>query len=738
MLKEILNLGLASRSEALPATFGEFWNKYGHDVERMRSQIQHIRQKQISLVSSYDQGFLQSNPEQASTKSYANKFACNLWVYVAVNEIARAVSMLDLKAYRKVQTPKGIVLEISEDNLATELLQKPSLYDTSFNLKMAMIGSLKYAGNAYIYFDPQLKEIWALRPQHVTINADRLDFIDSYTFQINSMSDKLRLQPEQVIHLKEFNSNDYHYGQSPLSASFGQANLIESDLKFWQNFWKHGGRVMGAWSTESSLSDIQYERVQSQIKNKYKGMDNMFRDILLESGMKYEQLGVTQSDAQLIDKYKLSRDDILAAYGVPSSIAGVLDQANYSNMDVQERLFWQKTIMPTLALVEQAFNANTILSENGTLIFKFDVSKVSVLQENELEKAKLGAMLIESSQWTPNEVREKLWSKDPIVGDGDILKPVAATTTPFFGRSAPAQIEAPSQEKDLEVNKPKAPRSRRYSKDKILEMAKNHEDQLIQHDKKVMKTAKGRFSDQRETVLRNIRSLLKEVGSRPVERGDLNRLTSGMIDRQSEFASHLRSDLIEVANYFGHLTTEDLKAQAKKTSKRAKGLKKKDIADFNGIDPRVQRYLKERTVAVAGIVDEFTLSSFRDGIAAQLEEDASIEAVTKYTQSFFDGMETWRAARIARTETASAAAFAQDQTLRQNSDVIEQKEWVTAGDEFVRDSHQEVEPVSVEDNFILGSGVETPSPGNSGIAEEDINCRCAVVGIVKTSDNEGD
>lgn len=61
------------------------------------------------------------------------------------------------------------------------------------------------------------------------------------------------------------------------------------------------------------------------------------------------------------------------------------------------------------------------------------------------------------------------------------------------------------------------------------------------------------------------------------------------------------------------------------------------------------------------------------------------------------------------------------------------KTWLSMGDEKVRSSHQAMDgqTVRVDEDFTLPSGVKTQAPGMSGIAEEDINCRCIVVYNIK-------
>lgn len=54
--------------------------------------------------------------------------------------------------------------------------------------------------------------------------------------------------------------------------------------------------------------------------------------------------------------------------------------------------------------------------------------------------------------------------------------------------------------------------------------------------------------------------------------------------------------------------------------------------------------------------------------------------------------------------------------------------WVATSDDRTRDSHKAMDGKEADDDglFTLPSGVRTEGPGMSGVAEEDINCRCSV------------
>lgn len=95
------------------------------------------------------------------------------------------------------------------------------------------------------------------------------------------------------------------------------------------------------------------------------------------------------------------------------------------------------------------------------------------------------------------------------------------------------------------------------------------------------------------------------------------------------------------------------------------------------------------------------------------------------------GKDIGNTVRIARTEGARVLEDSKYQAfedIAENESVQVFKVWHTMGDEAVRDTHQAMEGIKVpyDDEFTLPSGATCLYPKSTGIAAEDINCRCYV------------
>ncbi len=94
-----------------------------------------------------------------------------------------------------------------------------------------------------------------------------------------------------------------------------------------------------------------------------------------------------------------------------------------------------------------------------------------------------------------------------------------------------------------------------------------------------------------------------------------------------------------------------------------------------------------------------------------------------------------RAMRIARTEGHRAFSEGTNKTFETAKKAADnmgykiKKVWVATLDEKTRTNHQKMDGqiADEEGNFTLPSGVKTKGPGQCGIPEEDINCRCKAI-----------
>lgn len=152
---------------------------------------------------------------------------------------------------------------------------------------------------------------------------------------------------------------------------------------------------------------------------------------------------------------------------------------------------------------------------------------------------------------------------------------------------------------------------------------------------------------------------------------------------------------------------------------------KKDIDVAKILDETVAgRNWKERTKHLSANAAYDIITEVRKGID-QGDSFHDMAKAIKKKMGEYNG----RPITIAKTETHRVIETTKFKAMESVSKQVPQlKVWRTVSDERVRDSHKAMEgqTVKLDEEFTLPSGAKTMYPGQSGIAAEDINCRCFV------------
>ena len=146
------------------------------------------------------------------------------------------------------------------------------------------------------------------------------------------------------------------------------------------------------------------------------------------------------------------------------------------------------------------------------------------------------------------------------------------------------------------------------------------------------------------------------------------------------------------------------------------------------IDEFAKAWILQRSLTLAKSINMTTMDAIRKALAEGFAEGETITQLAKRIEEYFEGNAQARARMTARTETIAANnAGAQDRYAKEG---IEEKEWLSAPD--ARPSHLEAngQIVGINENFRVGDG-SGQGPGQIGLPEEDCNCRCTILPVIK-------
>ena len=278
-----------------------------------------------------------------------------------ISVIAENLSSVPLKLYRR--TEDGGRESASDHPLYTVLHDQMNGSLTAFEGREWLIASILTHGNAYARVERNGRgQVVALRPLH-DVAVERLA---SGRLRYRAGSEVL-LQDE-VLHLR-YRTRDGVVGLSPIqiaAATFGLA-LAQQDEAGAQAV--NAFRPAGALVFPQSLGLEGKSGIIESFRQRFIGALKANEVMVLDGGVKFESISIPNKDAEFLESRKLSNLDVCRVYGVPPTVAGILDHGTYSNVQEESRALVTRCLAPMAKRIEQAITMALLTPESRKSFF---------------------------------------------------------------------------------------------------------------------------------------------------------------------------------------------------------------------------------------------------------------------------------------------------------------------------------------------------------------------------------
>ncbi len=351
-------------------------------------------------------------------------YQANVYCMACVRAISMACGGIPWNAYRR----KGDLMQEVIDHPLLDLLRRPNPWQGQSRFFENVVGFLMLSGDSYIYPNgPDRgppRELYCLRPDRMQpIPGNNVRPVSAYRYTVGGVMQEI--PAEKVLHLMLFNPLDDLKGMSPIQAA---AYSIETgnEAKTWNlALLKNSGRPSGALVSEKDLTDAQFNRLKGELRDRYTGPVNAGRPVLLEGGLKWQEMSFSPADMAWLESQKLSAREISVAFGVPPELVGDSTNKTYSNYKEARKAFYQETVLPLMDWIRDELN-NFLVPMFGDrdLFINYDRDSIDALQEDRNE---LWTRMNNASWLTINEKREACGYE--AVEGGDVIL-VPATMIP--------------------------------------------------------------------------------------------------------------------------------------------------------------------------------------------------------------------------------------------------------------------------------------------------------------------
>jgi HK97 family phage portal protein len=296
----------------------------------------------------------------------------------------------------------------------TPVLRRPNRYQTAQQFVEQWMLSKLLHGNTYVLKGRDARgvvnQLYVLDPGRVKVLVAP-DGSVYYELQGNDLAGVAPEQPtvlpaREIIH-DRFNCV-FHplMGIPPLYAISGAVTQAQAIQASSTTFFAKGGRPAGVLVAPTKLDEASAARIKERIANFRTG-----EILIAELGMKYESVGGSAADSQLIAQLGWTEEKVAAVYRMPISILNSSKQPPYANAEASQLQYKAQCLEPHLTSLAATLGEGLELPLY--LKLEFDDTLLIWMDTQTRTQAAQGAIV---SGLAPNEVRDIYYGLGPVKG----------------------------------------------------------------------------------------------------------------------------------------------------------------------------------------------------------------------------------------------------------------------------------------------------------------------------------
>jgi HK97 family phage portal protein len=341
-------------------------------------------------------------------------------VYACIRNVAEDTSTLPF-IVKKVGKD-GKKAKLTKHWLYKLLAKRPNKYQNPMEFREMMQGHVELRGNAFAeIFDNSKGEVTDLipiHPDHVTIE---LLEAGNWRYAVKDQDGTIRRIPrEKMFHLKGLSSNGI-VGYNPIQIARGAVATGLAAQEYGHRFFENDARP-GGWieHPKAFASEEQAIKWKDRWQQIFSGRGR-HSTAVLEYGMKYHELSVSNDDAQFIETKKYSRSEIASMWRMPPHMIGDLERSTNNNIEHQSLEYVVYSIRPRCIRWEEAIKFSFLDPDDDTIEIEFSV--LALLRGDSKSRAEYINKMVQGGVMTRNEGRE-MEGWNPIDGLDEPLRPL--------------------------------------------------------------------------------------------------------------------------------------------------------------------------------------------------------------------------------------------------------------------------------------------------------------------------
>lgn len=327
-------------------------------------------------------------------------------VLICVRVLAESVASLPCILYKRRKD--GGKDRATEHPLYKVLHDQANSWNSAFEYTEGTMVNLAMRGNGYSYVERnrngQTIGLVPLNPDGVTI-TQAFDWSPKYEATMPD-NKKAKLSTKDMHHIRGPLPKGY-VGRSMISLAREAIGLGMAAEAFGSNMFRNGVKPSGVLKHPKVIGPAATENLRQQFAERYAGLENSGKPILLEEGMDWVSMNIAPKDAEFIDGRKFQRSEIAGIFRVPAHLVNDLEKATFSNIEFQTLDFVIHSLRPWLVRWEQAINRDLLTEKDRAEGYFCEFLLDAMLRGDTKARYEAYSSAIQNKWMSANEARIK-------------------------------------------------------------------------------------------------------------------------------------------------------------------------------------------------------------------------------------------------------------------------------------------------------------------------------------------
>lgn len=573
---------------------------------------------------------------------------------------------------------------------------------------------------------------------------------DIYSSEAAQQGSTLTVRLDELVQFKYVNPENPIRGLCPLTAAAMNINLDMQAMAHNRTLFTNGSNPGDMLVYDGELDKEERNDMQKEWEDRHKGAERGNRLGIIWGAWKYIPTGITPKDLDHIETLKWDRDAIFAVLRVPKSSAGITDQLNFATQLGQDRNFWDKGLLPEVRLFEDTIDNTLLFEEGDDVIGMFDLSGVEALRQGQAEQIEQAAKLAGQELHCPPRIAYDIVGLAVPEYPGDEIAFVAPTaTTVASAIDASSFVDEPPTQPALPADEPEPSEDEEGIDARgviaealginIKQNAGPKWEAFVAAQAGPEKLGKVQWKrwvrEERRIQLERFDAAVD--GTRSMEKL-LKLVKQGDAINPDVVLTPVGQMSVRLGQRYRPVYAASLDA-AYDTVIAETGGEASGVSVFEIDDPAIMEVFHDRARGLVGTAPQTIQNNLRRSLVEGITAGETFQELRERISSVYNvAGSPAKTKTVARTETAGFMNDARQQMFKLQG--FKNFEWITAGDEVVRPSHdalgrEKIQPEGTDwsklEKFIAAGGNASGillQPGDrSGPPSEVINCRCVLI-----------